>query len=201
MVLGASSMTVPSDERLSPLHAADLTYEGQALFSQLLDTLSRTPASVAKIYVNADGTLGGPFNAMLLSPAVGEAMQNLGSVIQAATTLSVQERELAVLALAYELDSEFISAAHTAIGAGLGLDVADMAWAAGGLTERTTEPAVVAVVAVTRALIRDGDLDDEKFFDARAVLGECKLFELSSLVGYYSMLALQLRLFRVSIPS
>lgn len=198
MVNGAGSVTTSSGGRLPAQHVNDLAGEALALYSHLSEMLSRTPASVSEIYVNSDGTLGGPFNAMLLNPRVGEAMQSLGSAIQAGTVLSAQARELAILTVAHELDSKFIEHAHRAIGAVVGLDEDDVAWATGSLTSRPPEALKLAVVTVTRALIRDRDLDDEAFQHAEMILGRRGLFDLSCLVGYYALLALQLRLFRVS---
>jgi hypothetical protein len=43
----------------------------------------------------------------------------------------------------------------------------------------------------------DGDLDDALWAEASAAIGEQVMFELTTLVGYYSTLALQLRVFRV----
>ena len=45
------------------------------------------------------------------------------------------------------------------------------------------------------------DLDDEQYDTAVAVLGERALVELSTLVGYYATLALQMRIFRVPAPA
>ena len=55
--------------------------------------------------------------------------------------------------------------------------------------------------SVVRALIGPtADLGDEEYDTAVAVLGERALVELSTLVGYYATLALQLRIFRVPAP-
>ena len=53
------------------------------------------------------------------------------------------------------------------------------------------------MLRVSRALLEDGDLDDAAYADAAAVLGEAGMIEVSTVIGYYSMVALQLRLFRV----
>jgi 4-carboxymuconolactone decarboxylase len=58
-----------------------------------------------------------------------------------------------------------------------------------------------AVVDVTFRILRDGDLDDPAFESAVAGLRTEGLEELMTLVGYYRMLALQLRVFRVGIPT
>ena len=52
-----------------------------------------------------------------------------------------------------------------------------------------------------RALTGPGaDLDDEQYDTAVTVLGEQAIFKLSTLVGYYATLALQMRVFRVGGP-
>ncbi|WP_052768660.1 hypothetical protein [Streptomyces humi] len=58
-----------------------------------------------------------------------------------------------------------------------------------------------AAWSAARALAgRPERLDDAWYAEARAALGEAVLFELSTLVGYYATLALQLRLFGVPAP-
>lgn len=54
-----------------------------------------------------------------------------------------------------------------------------------------------AVLRTTRRLLRDRDLDDDRYREAAAVIGADRVFELTTLVGYYSTLALQLRVFGV----
>jgi 4-carboxymuconolactone decarboxylase len=51
--------------------------------------------------------------------------------------------------------------------------------------------------SVVRSLVDSADLDDEQYETAVRILGEQALVELSTLVGYYATLALQLRIFRV----
>jgi 4-carboxymuconolactone decarboxylase len=50
---------------------------------------------------------------------------------------------------------------------------------------------------VVRSLVGPADLDDHAYDLAVRALGERALVELSTLVGYYATLALQLRIFRV----
>ena len=51
-----------------------------------------------------------------------------------------------------------------------------------------------------RSLTGPADLDDQQYAEAIATLGQQALVELSTLVGYYAALALQLRIFRVAGP-
>ncbi|MEY4633005.1 MAG: hypothetical protein RLZ18_377, partial [Actinomycetota bacterium] len=54
------------------------------------------------------------------------------------------------------------------------------------------------VFRASRALLEDGDLSDVAYADAVNILGEAGVIELSTVIGYYSLVALQLRLFRVA---
>ena len=69
----------------------------------------------------------------------------------------------------------------------------ELAATTGGSVRLVDDPVEAAVLRVARALVTKGDLDDEEY----ALLGERELFELTTLVGYYTTLALQLRVFRV----
>jgi 4-carboxymuconolactone decarboxylase len=60
---------------------------------------------------------------------------------------------------------------------------------------RLADPREAAVVAWTRQLASAWTTDNAAYGSARAALGLPVMFELTVLVGYYSTLALQLRVF------
>jgi 4-carboxymuconolactone decarboxylase len=62
------------------------------------------------------------------------------------------------------------------------------------------DPQEQAAVALVRAMVQRQDLDDAEYAAGVEALGERAVFELSTLVGYYATLALQLRIFRVGVP-
>ncbi|BBH68555.1 hypothetical protein ACTI_52400 [Actinoplanes sp. OR16] len=144
--------------------------------------------------VDEDGALVGPFNAMLLQPALGEALQALGSAVRYRTSLSGRAREIAVLTVARVWESDFETYAHRAAGLAAGLSAAELD------ATRFGDPYEQLVADTTVALAVRGDLTDAEFTAARDGLGEATIFELTTLVGYYATLALQLRVFRVSSP-
>jgi hypothetical protein len=49
-------------------------------------------------------------------------------------------------------------------------------------------------------LLTSGDVDDDAWAAAVDTLGEAGAVELTTLVGYYSLLALQMRVLRVPLP-
>lgn len=150
--------------------------------------------------VDETGALTGPFNAMLLQPAVGEALQALGAALRYQGSLPDRARELAILIVAAHTECEFEQFAHEAAGRRAGLSDADLAAIRAGQEPGLADPAERALVRATWTLARTGDLTDEQYTAAEAELGPAGLFELTTLVGYYRTLALQLRVFRVETP-
>ena len=143
------------------------------------------------------GRLAGPFNAMLLAPTLGDALQRLGGAIRYRGALSDRCRELAILVVAAHRRCGFEQRAHERIGAHAGLTDAELAAVRSGAPLELADPQEAAVLAATRELVERADLDEAAYARAVAALGEAKLFELTTLVGYYSLLALQMRVFDV----
>lgn len=142
------------------------------------------------------GRLLGPFNAMLLQPAIGDALQRLGAALRYQGELTDRCRELAILTIAAHWRSEFERDAHERVGAAAGLTAAEMAAVRTGDLVPADETER-AVVAATRALLADADLGADGYERVVDVLGPARLFELTTLVGYYGLLALQMRVFGV----
>jgi len=64
-----------------------------------------------------------------------------------------------------------------------------------GLPPQDADEYEIAVIDLTNQLLRGTELDDPSYEVATDRLGEATVFEISTLVGYYSLLALQLRIF------
>jgi 4-carboxymuconolactone decarboxylase len=134
---------------------------------------------------DSQGRLEGPFNAFLLQPRLGSALQALGSSVRYDTALDDRCREIAILVVAAHWRSAFERYAHEAVGRSVGLDEAELAAVRDGHYA---------------ALVTRGDLDDAEYREAAGQVGAAGMFELLTLVGYYATLALQLRVFRVPAP-
>ena len=149
--------------------------------------------------VDDRGRLEGPFNAFLLQPRLGSALQALGSSVRYDTGLDDRCREIAILVVAAHWRSDFEWYAHEAVARSAGLDDAELAAVRQGRHAALTGPEAV-VARTVNALVVRGDLDDAEYLEAVEVVGTAGLFELLTLVGYYATLALQLRVFRVPAP-
>ena len=164
---------------------------------ELYDVLTKNEGPDVKM-TNPDGSLVGPFNLMVHEPRLGAALQKLGGIILYRGSLSERAREIAILCVAAHQQSEFERSAHEAIGRSAGLTNEEMATIAakGQLSLSDTKEA--CVFSASRALLEDGDLSDAAYAEAVKILGEAGVIELSTVIGYYSLVALQLRLFRVA---
>lgn len=145
--------------------------------------------------VDPSGALNGPFNAFLLSPEIGEALQQLGATLRFGSSLTDELRELAILIVAGRWDCAFEQLAHEPIARAAGLSEGEIAAARTGNLDAFSDVNLILAQAVLGLL--DGDLDDEAWTVAVAAFTRKGVFELTTLVGYYSTLALQLRTFRV----
>ena len=183
--------------RLTVLSSDQMTPEQAGLYREILNG-PRGQGPRAMLLSTGAGGLAGPFNAMLYAPEVGHALQELGAAIRFRTELTPRVREMAILVVAQAWDSAYERDSHEPIGREAGLTEAEIeALRAGTDPGFAAEPEQVAY-SVVRSLVGPADLDDQEYAAAVAALGERSLVELSTLVGYYATLALQLRIFRVS---
>lgn len=179
--------------RIRPLIRRELSAAQTALYDSIT-TGPRAQGPQHFALTADDGSLRGPFDAMLRSPAVGAAQQELGAAIRYRTGLTDRAREIAILLVAARWDSSFERESHESIARAIGISDSELtAIRVGDVsgfedTERTIGAVVVALL--------DGDLPDENWDAAREAIGVDGIFELTALVGYYSTLALQLRVFR-----
>lgn len=173
----------------------ELDQEQRALYESILGGPRATSGGLA--LTDERGGLLGPFNAMLLHPPIGDALQRLGAAIRFRGTLSDRARELAILTVARHWGSTFERRAHERIAREAGLTESEIAALRTGAELELADADEAAVVRTVRLLLTRRSLTDTEYAEAAATLGAARLFELSTLVGYYSLLALQMHVFGV----
>jgi 4-carboxymuconolactone decarboxylase len=189
---------VTSGPRIPKLEPSALDDDQRALYDAIAGGRRAQGPQLFQL-ADADGRLEGPFNAFLLQPRLGSALQALGASVRYETGLDDRCREIAILVVAAQWRSDFEWYAHEAVGRSVGLDPEELAAVREG--RHAALPGREAVVAATvAALAARGDLDDAEYQEAAETLGAAGLFELLTLVGYYATLALQLRVFRIPAP-
>jgi 4-carboxymuconolactone decarboxylase len=180
--------------RLPWLRPGDLDDEQREYYDQLLNS-PRDRAS----YVDDQGRLHGAFNARLLDPPVGTAIQRLGAALRFGGKLTARQREIVILTVAqwHRSDFEWHGHARGARAAGLTGDQLD-ALRTGADVRGLSSPERQAR-EVARTLLRTNDLSDAEFQAAHAALGLPALFDVITLVGHYCHTALALRVWRVPL--
>ncbi len=187
-----------SGARLPKLAPSALDDEQRALYDAITGGRRAQGPQVFRL-ADPEGRLEGPFNAFLLQPRLGSALQALGSSVRYDTGLGDRCREIAILVVAAHWRSDFEWYAHEAVARSVGLTDAELAAIRDGrYAELAGREALVA--RTVAALLTRGDLEDAEYREAVEHLGPAGLFELLTLVGYYATLALQLRVFRVPAP-
>jgi 4-carboxymuconolactone decarboxylase len=189
---------VTSGARIPKLAPSSLDDEQRSLYDMIAGGRRAQGPQLFRL-ADSDGRLEGPFNAFLLQPRLGTALQALGSAVRYDTGLDDRCREIAILIVAAHWGSAFEWHAHEAVGRSVGLGDAELAAVRGGSHDALAGREAVVARTVAALVLRE-DLDEAEYREAVDHVGEAGLFELLTLVGYYATLALQLRVFRVPVP-
>lgn len=150
--------------------------------------------------VGPDGELVGPFNAWLYSPTVGLPAASLGEAVRFRCSFGARLSEVAIVAVAAHWRSNFEYWAHRRYAAEAGVPedlLDDLAEGRQVNPERDDER---VVVGTCRELLTTARLSDETYRAALDLLGAAGIVELVTLVGYYTLVALNLNAFEVGLP-
>lgn len=146
------------------------------------------------------GRLPTPYRVWISSPGLARRLHPLGQFLARQTSLSKQETEIVILAAARRWSGDYVLAAHAreAREAGLADDVVT------ALTEgRATEPADErqrALTAMMAALAGGGVPSEQVFGSAVSVLGHEGVAEALALAGYFTAVALAMKMYAVPPP-
>lgn len=182
--------------QLPQLRPQDLDPAQLALYQRIVDGPRRRMPE-GSVLVQSDGVLRGPFNAMLVNPVLGEALQSTGVALRFHTSLSDRVRELAILATASATNCEYEWNAHAPIARELGVTEQQLEAVRLGQPLPDVRAAEASAVSLVRVLIEPGVVDDDELGDAVDQLGLSGAVEIVFLVGYYQMLARSLIVWRV----
>jgi 4-carboxymuconolactone decarboxylase len=143
---------------------------------------------------------GGPFNAWMRSPDLGNRLQNVGAYIRYNTSLPLRLNELAILITAREWTSQYEWYAHypLAIKAGLDAKLADEI--ALGQRPPAMKEDEATVYEFCTQLHRTRKVDDATFNRALALFGEQGVVDLIGVSGYYTAVSMTLNVAQVMPP-
>lgn len=173
------------------LHLGTLTAAQSALRDRMVTRLGGPAAP----RVTSDGLPEPALALRLLSPEVGHAMEEFIAALDE-LSLSAQCREVAILATAHAMRSDYEVAHHERSAAAKGLTADQLGAIRAGDAQRLSEPGLSATLTLALRLLVPGRIDDSEFEAASRVLGEAGVFEVATLVGFYQLVAHQLAAFK-----
>jgi alkylhydroperoxidase family enzyme len=186
--------------RLELLSVAEMDDAQRSVHEAILTGPRRSQHGTVPIMDDEERLLG-PFAVMLLAPAVGGPLQEVGAALRFRTGLTGREREVAILAVAAAHRSDFEWRSHELAARKLEITGAQLEAIAAGQQPAGLDDTEALVYRTAATMARDRALPDEHYDTAVAGLGKARLAEVTWLVGYYSALALALAVFRPAGPS
>ncbi len=143
----------------------------------------------------------GPVSVLINSPEMAKRAGQLSSYLRQESTISAKIQELAMLVTARERDCQFIWNAHAASGRRAGLSDALV----DALRDKRELPQVAgdesAVVNYGREFFRTNQVSEATFQAALQQFGTQGLTELTTLMGYYALLAFNANAFAIDLPT
>ena len=185
-------------ERFPVLQPDQMNAEQKALLDALLAGPrgggDAGPEAVQKIL------RGGPFNAWMRSPDLGNRLQNVGAYIRYETSLPHRLNEFAILITARAWTSQYEWYAHYPLAMKAGLDAKIAEELALGKRPAAMKDDEAAVYDFCTELHRTHQVGDAAFNRALALFGEQGVVDLIGVSGYYIAVSMTLNVAQVMPP-
>jgi 4-carboxymuconolactone decarboxylase len=144
------------------------------------------------------GVVPAPFHVLLESPELASLTQALGAFCRYRTGFPPVLSELLVLITAAHWGAEFELAVHGREAAKAGIPQSVIAALRAKETPEFADPESKLLYEFAATFYETRDIPDALFERAVAQFGRRRIVELAGLLGYYSSIAILLRIFRVA---
>ena len=139
--------------------------------------------------VQSRGALQGPFTMFLHCPELGGRLAHLGAFVRFEGSLDMRVRVLAAMTAAREFEAMYVWGAQTGGARRQGVPEATIT-AIRENHSRGVPPEDAQIIDFTRQLLRQHRVDDALFKAMQARFGNDELVQLTTAIGYYSLLAM-----------
>lgn len=144
---------------------------------------------------------GGPFNAWLRSPDLGDRLQKVGEYIRFNTSLPLRLNEFAILITARHWTSQYEWHAHLPLALKAGLEPKIAAQLAQNKRPAGMKDDEAAVYDFCTQLHRTKKVNDAAFKRVVALFGEKGAVDLIGVSGYYTAVSMTLNVAEVPVPA
>jgi 4-carboxymuconolactone decarboxylase len=148
----------------------------------------------------AGGTLGGPFGVFLHAPVFGDIVQRLGEHCRYKTALAPRLSEFAILCIARHWRSQYEWFVHAPIAEKAGVTAKTIADLRAGRQPKSAPKDEKAILRFVTELHKTKRVSDRSYAAMQAMLGDAAMVEFVGILGYYTLVAMSLNVFRVPLP-
>ena len=174
-------------DRFKPLTYETMTPEQKQLTDHILNSERKS--------------MGGPFNALLRSPEMGDLAQQLGAYIRFRTSLPHRLNEMAIIMVARLWTAQYEWYAHKTLALQAGLNPAIVDAIAEGKRPASMQPDEEAVYNFCTELLNTRQVSDATFQAAIKAFGERGVVDLIGATGYYQLVSALLNVDRYPLPA
>jgi 4-carboxymuconolactone decarboxylase len=142
-----------------------------------------------------------PYKIWIHSPTVAGGMEHLGTFLNKRASLTPRAVEIGILVIAQHWDADYVRQAHIRLGKEAGLTQAQIDAILAGRDPKLSDPHERAVHRFATALGAGAKMSDAEFAEIEQVLGRAGIAEVLALFGYYTAVALGMKLHQVPVPA
>ena len=176
--------------RLTRRTTAEMTEPQRELFNRMAEGRSNV----------ADGHIGGPFDAWLLSPVTGSRLFQLGGALRFKPCIDRRYVELAILITGQLWQAQYEWYAHEPMARAAGLPDEVIAAVKAGREPQFSDRGDEAAYRFCRTLHDRRRVDDATYRATVEVFGEDGVQELINACGMYTLVSMTLNTFEVDLP-
>ncbi|HEX2828081.1 MAG TPA: hypothetical protein VHP37_17135 [Burkholderiales bacterium] len=177
---------MPESTRIKDIPENELTPEQKKVFDDL---------------VAGRGRLLTPYRIWIHSPKLAAALETIGTFLNKKGSLSEREVELVICIIANHWKGEFVWTVHTRAAVKLGYPQSVFDAMRAGQDPQIDDERERTIYDLAKIAMAPGAGSDEVFERAERVLGRNGIAEVLALLGYYSSVAMAVKLHRVPVPA
>ncbi|HVB56776.1 MAG TPA: hypothetical protein VNE63_10150 [Candidatus Acidoferrales bacterium] len=146
------------------------------------------------------GSMNGPYNVLLRSPAMGDMAQQFGAYARFHSSVPKKLNEFAILITARFWNSQYVWYAHHRYALQSGLSPAVIDSLGAGKRPSPMQPDEEVVYDFCSELLNTKEVDDATFQAAKDKLSERGVVDLMNVMGYYQLVSMLLNVDRYPLP-
>jgi 4-carboxymuconolactone decarboxylase len=146
------------------------------------------------------GKILGPYKIWIHSPVIADGMERIGTHLNKKGVLSPREVEMGIIIIATHWQSPYVQTAHVREGRRVGLSEDIIEALVAGKNPVLSDAHERGVVDFARALVGGAVMSDAEYGAVETAIGRTGIAEVLVLLGYYTSVALGMKVHQVPIP-